>query len=56
MSVVEDEDVSEHIATYTPDEPFAVEILPGATRGDLDFFNAWCELTTDAYTEGAPSR
>jgi hypothetical protein len=19
-------------------------------------YNAWCELTTDAYTEGAPSR
>ena len=40
MSVVEDDDMIEHVATETPDEPLAVGILPGTARGDLDFFDA----------------
>ena len=40
MPVVEDDDMIEHIATDTPDEPLAVGILPGTARGDLDFFDA----------------
>src|SRR5215471_1846393 len=49
MSVVEDDDVIEHIATYTPDEPFAGGILPGTARGDLDLCNAH---VLDAVLEG----
>jgi hypothetical protein len=49
MSVVEDDDVIEHLATHTPDEPFAVGILPGTARGDLDLFNAHI---LDAVLEG----
>jgi hypothetical protein len=40
MPVVEDDDMSEHIATDTPDESLAVEILPRTARGNLDFFDA----------------
>jgi hypothetical protein len=40
MSVVEDDDLIEHLATDTPDEPLAVGILPGTARGDLHFFDA----------------
>ena|SRR2546429_299455 len=38
MPLVEDDDLIERIAPDTPDEPFAVGILPRTARGDLDFF------------------
>ena len=38
MPLVEDDDMIEHIAADTPDEPLAVGILPRTARGDLDFF------------------
>jgi hypothetical protein len=38
MTLVEDDDMLEHIAADTPDEPLAVGILPRTARGDLDFF------------------
>lgn len=34
---VEDDDMIEHIAADTPDEPLAAGILPRTARGDLDF-------------------
>ena len=40
MPGVEDDDMIEHIATDTPDEPLAVGILPWTARGDLHFFDA----------------
>src|SRR5262249_22769402 len=40
MPGVEDDDMIEHIAPDTPDEPLAVRILPGTSRGDLHFFDA----------------
>src|SRR4029453_13853241 len=38
MSLVGEDDMIEHLAADTPDEPLAVGILPGTARGDLDFF------------------
>lgn len=40
MPVIEHDDLIEHIATDTPDEPLAVGIVPGTARGDLHFFEA----------------
>ena len=40
MPVVEHNDMIEHIATDTPDEPLAVGIVPGTARDDLHFFDA----------------
>ena len=39
MLLVEDDDLIEHLATETPDEPLAVRILPWTSRGDLHFFD-----------------
>jgi hypothetical protein len=39
MPVVEDDDMIEHLATETPDEPLAVRILPRTARGNLHFFD-----------------
>jgi hypothetical protein len=44
--------------------PATLDDIPDATLDRLAergfdwvwFLNAWCELTTDGYTEGAPSR
>lgn len=38
--------------------PRTLFVSDGTSRWDwdCDFLNAWCELTTDGYTEGAPSR
>lgn len=41
MLVIQDDDMIEYIATDTPDEPLAVRILPGTTRGALHFFHAY---------------
>ena len=40
MPVVEDDDMIEHVATDTPNEPLAGGILPGTARGNFDFFDA----------------
>ena len=40
MPVVEHDDLIEHLATDTPDEPLAVGIVPRTARGDHDFFDA----------------
>jgi hypothetical protein len=39
MPLVEHDDMSEHIASHAADDPLAVGILPGTTRGDLDVFD-----------------
>ena len=39
MPLVEHDDMSEHIASNAADDPLAVGILPGTTRGDLDVFD-----------------
>jgi hypothetical protein len=41
MPLVEDDDMIEHLAAETPDEPLAVGILPRTARGDLDFFDSY---------------
>jgi hypothetical protein len=41
MLLVEDDDMIEHLAPDTPDEPLAVGILPRTARGDLNFFDAY---------------
>ena len=41
MLVIQDDDMIEYIAKDTPDEPLAVRILPGTTRGALHFFHAY---------------
>jgi hypothetical protein len=38
MSLVEDDDMIEHITTDTPDEPLAVGILPRAVGRNIDLF------------------
>ena len=38
MPVVEDDDMIEHLAPDTPDEPLAVGILPRAVGRNLDLF------------------
>ena len=40
MPVVEDDDMIEHVATDTPNEPLAVGILPGTARRNFDLFDA----------------
>ena len=40
MSLVEDDDMIEHLAADTPDEPLAVGILPRAVGRNLDLFYA----------------
>jgi hypothetical protein len=40
MPYVEDDDMIEHVATDTPDEPLAVGILPGTARRNCDLFKA----------------
>src|SRR5215831_3713778 len=40
MPFVEDDDLIEHLAPDTPDEPLAGGILPGTARGSFDFFDA----------------
>ena len=40
MPLVEHDDMIEHIATDTPDDPLAIRILPGTAWGDLDLFDA----------------
>ena len=49
MPVVEHDDMIEHIATDTPDEPLAVGVLPWAPRGDLDLLDTH---VLDAVLEG----
>src|SRR5262249_32269400 len=40
MSVIEDDDMIEHVAPNAADDPLAVGILPRTSRGNLDFFDA----------------
>src|SRR5262245_29278725 len=40
MPVVEHDDMIEHVAANTANDPLAVRILPGTSWGDLDLFDA----------------
>ena len=51
MPLIEHDDMIEHVAPDTADEPLAVWILPGTARGDLHLFDA---QVLDALLERSP--
>ena len=46
MPIVEDDDMIEHLATDTPDEPLAVGVLPRTARVVYDLFREFSALAS----------